>query len=256
MSMAARVARLATRTTTASSPPCQKKCCTANDTKLNAVWPPNTRLNSSKLLTMTGSFCGPRSVRPMKATTVGTISGMTAAPSGALAGAGVRSRGSEAILPATRKDARMIAGAANACSTPKLTISACAFLPPLAQEPANQQHAAQEGSDVRQKCDAAGARLAGERAQELPREPQRQHDQRRYAHHLERHHNEHVRARIEHQVRTEHARHGAAGADHRHRRAHVGQRLRERRDRAADQIERCEAAGAHTVLDVVAEDPE
>ena len=46
----ARVARLATRTTTAVSPPCQKKCCTANDTKLKVLWPPKTRLNSSKAL--------------------------------------------------------------------------------------------------------------------------------------------------------------------------------------------------------------
>jgi hypothetical protein len=43
MSIVARVARFATRTTTAESPPCRKKCCTANDTKLKAEWPPKMR---------------------------------------------------------------------------------------------------------------------------------------------------------------------------------------------------------------------
>ena len=45
------------------------------------AWPPKTRLNSSNPLMTTGSFNGPRSVRPMNATTVGETIGMTSAPS-------------------------------------------------------------------------------------------------------------------------------------------------------------------------------
>ena len=52
------------------------------------VGPPKMRLNSSKPLTTTGSFNGPRSVRPMNATTVGATIGMTSAPSRGVARAG------------------------------------------------------------------------------------------------------------------------------------------------------------------------
>src|SRR5215207_7523282 len=129
----------------------------------------------------TGSFSGPRSARPMNATTVGATIGMTSAPSSKVAEPELKSRGSDAILPAGRKNACMIAGGVDACSIGSVGESSHRSFASVAQEPTDQHRTADETADMRDEGDTAGAGFREQRAQELPGEPRSEHDQRRHA---------------------------------------------------------------------------
>src|SRR3954468_15051008 len=95
---------------------------------------------------------------------------------------------------------------------------------------------------------------------ELKDEPERQEDQRRYLNQRDEEDDEdqgeHPGAREEQRVRAQDARDRAAGADRRRRRSGIDQRLCIDRDQPRQDVEEEELQPSHSILDVVAEDPE
>jgi hypothetical protein len=129
-----------------------------------------------------------------------------------------------------------------------------------------EHHACEEPADVSEPRDASNFRASrrgahGEIAEEqLHEDPKPDHDHGRDVYEppeeREAHEREDARVGEQEEIRAEDAGHRAAGADHRDVRARGGQRLRDRRRDARQEIEDEESPVPQRILDVVAEDPQ
>jgi len=127
----------------------------------------------------------------------------------------------------------------------------------------NDQHeSGNEPADVREDGDAAGglSLVPADGGQQLPDEPQADHDPRgraeREEEEPERHEREHASARPQDDVAAEHTGDGAGGTDNGERRIRVEEHEEERRGDTADEVEEQETYTAESIFDVVSKDPE
>src|SRR5436190_665909 len=136
-------------------------------------------------------------------------------------------------------------------------------LPASTRKQATQEHSTYESAHVRPPRDTTDFLRTGQRrcaAKQINKEPE---DKIKYGWNLEKERekeewkqNNESRRRKEHQVRTEHTRDRARSAYRWKRRIRNCQTLRETGSASTDQIENGKSGRSHSVLDVVAENPE